>query len=40
MMKTNLFGKALAIAMMLLSLTFVSCDEFDNPLPADWDGVL
>ena len=39
MRTTNLFGKAVAIAMMLLGLTFVSCDEQDNPLPADWDGV-
>jgi len=35
----NFLGKVVAIAMMLLSLTFVSCDEYDNPLPADWDGV-
>ena len=39
MRTTNFWGKAVAIAMMLLSLTFVSCDEYDNPLPADWDGV-
>ena len=35
----NLLGKMVATAMMLLSLTFVSCEEYDNPLPADWDGV-
>lgn len=35
----NFFGKVVAIAMMFLSLTFVSCDEYDNPLPTDWDGV-
>ena len=39
MSKTNYFGKALAIAMMLLGLTFVSCDEQDNPVPSAWDGV-
>ena len=39
MSKTNYFGKALAIAMMLLGLTFVSCDEQDNPIPSAWDGV-
>ncbi len=39
MSKTNFFSKAVAMAMMLLGLTFVSCDKFDNPLPSAWDGV-
>ena len=39
MSKSNFFSKAVAMAMILLGLTFVSCDKFDNPLPSAWDGV-
>lgn len=40
MRKKNYFGKAMAIAMMLLSLTFVSCYESDNPLFLDLDSLV
>ena len=40
MRKKNYFGKVMAIAVMLLSLTFGSCYESDNPLQDDWDGAL